>query len=112
MCGALVLLGTVVFFLAINVVLVFTPVFDLVVQGRNYALVRLFHNAWQTKPLMVHQQAVLRHLPAGTCLEVDNRLAAHLEEHRPALPAAGGSAPRTPCRPRHAPRAAPPPARG
>lgn len=72
---------------AVAILLLFTPVFDLAVQGRNYALVRLFYSAWQTKPLMVHQQAVLEHLPAGTCLEVDDRLAAHLtRSNRVTLP--------------------------
>ncbi|MGO4956912.1 DUF2079 domain-containing protein [Luteococcus sp. Sow4_B9] len=55
-----------------------TPAFDLAVQGRNYPLVRLTWSAWRKKPIMIHQQAVLQHIPPHTCLEVDDRLAPHL----------------------------------
>lgn len=71
----------------VAVLLLLTPVVDLTLNGRNYPFVRLTWSAWQTKPLMVHQQAVLAHIPPHTCVEVDDRLAAHLtRSNRVTLP--------------------------
>ena len=71
----------------VAVLLLLTPVVDLAVNGRNFPFVRLIWSAWQTKPLMVHQQAILAHIPAHTCVEVDDRLAAHLtRSNRVTLP--------------------------
>ncbi|WP_420176656.1 DUF2079 domain-containing protein [Luteococcus sp. OSA5] len=64
-----------------------TPAFDLAIQGRNYPLVRLTWSAWRKKPIMIHQQAILQHIPANTCVEVDDRLAPHLtRSNRVTLP--------------------------
>ncbi|GAA1399046.1 DUF2079 domain-containing protein [Luteococcus peritonei] len=72
---------------SVAVLLLLTPVFDLAVNGRNFPFIRLAWSSWQTKPIMRHQQAVLAHIPAHTCLEVDDRLAAHLtRSNRVTLP--------------------------
>lgn len=64
--------------LAVVVAMALTPVVDAVTGASDFPLERLAWSAWRTKPLMRDQAAAVAHVPAGTCVAVDDRLAPHL----------------------------------
>ncbi|HIW28705.1 MAG TPA: DUF2079 domain-containing protein [Candidatus Luteococcus avicola] len=72
---------------AMAAMMVAVPVIDPAVRMTNTPLIRLFWSAWHTKPIMRDQQAMVALIPAGTCVEVDDRLAPHLtRSNRVTLP--------------------------
>lgn len=63
---------------AMAALMVAVPLVDPLLGLGNTPFIRLFWSAWRTKPLMVDQRAIIPLVPAGTCVEVDDRLAPHL----------------------------------
>lgn len=72
---------------AVVAVLMFvTPVVGAAVANTS-PFVRVFWSAWRVKPHVADQAAMVARVPAGTCVEADDRLAPHLtRSNRVTLP--------------------------